>query len=699
MFQKSHMYFKETVNHVIKDTEATQDARQDGTNNDELPSDVPLHVAAQMSLNDVTMKKLKNTVENNPAADLTVLLSVLNKIYPRKRKAATEKRPPLRRPRAEKDNSSKSVPLTSEHRPSMLDIYLPLEPEALQALSLDPTSPQHLIDAALSQLPTTLSQAEVLREVLSNKVVALNNDVVVKYRRTIEPGELHLMQYISSHCPVVKCPKPLGENSTLCLAFVKTEEKSSICTELDDMLTTMRRIPRPTSQNHPLGSVEPPYICQDTRTGYTRTGGPIYNEASFNDSFLLRDPLPRISKAYITWLRSYYLRDDHEIVMSHGDLNPFNIIVQRGAEGDIFISGIIDWEFGGWYPEYWDAVKALHTRGTDDESDWWLPVTGYFFHQHSHDIRRKWLSTEWSNLVRGSRIIHIFADAIAKIPPLKQHVIKMSHSSPESIMTFFLSLIVFNTQKYGIGIILPLLTNVKIWIAGTYQPPHLPPQFDSYWNFQSVIFQVERTLFSVWKKGFLVKGTPFETMFGLPTGGEKKVEGSSADNPIVLEGTSADDFRAFLRVLYPLGVPPVTEYSHWLGVLRLAHKWEFVEIRQQAVKALTRHISSKPAKEKISMGNQFLVPEWLMEGLVDIALDKKLEVEHLRQEPCAFDQESIIKFFYIQSKAWQKEDAKNHGYRGYDVRNFDLKTYITGRVEELFATELARAAYNQNEDA
>lgn len=46
--------------------------------------------------------------------------------------------------------------------------------------------------------------------------------------------------------------------------------------------------------------------------------------------------------------------------------------------------------------------------------------------------------------------------------------------------------------------------------------------------------------------------TPLETIFSLPAEDPKNVEGSSADNPIILEDTSANDFRVFLRVLYPL---------------------------------------------------------------------------------------------------------------------------------------------------
>lgn len=44
---------------------------------------------------------------------------------------------------------------------------------------------------------------------------------------------------------------------------------------------------------------------------------------------------------------------------AHGDLNPKNtmIIIFLGKQdGSVSISGIIDWEMGGWYPEYWDAL-------------------------------------------------------------------------------------------------------------------------------------------------------------------------------------------------------------------------------------------------------------------------------------------------------------------------------------------------------
>lgn len=40
-------------------------------------------------------------------------------------------------------------------------------------------------------------------------------------------------------------------------------------------------------------------------------------------------------------------------VFTHGDLNPYNILVRGGK-----VVGLIDWEFSGWYPHYWEYTSA-----------------------------------------------------------------------------------------------------------------------------------------------------------------------------------------------------------------------------------------------------------------------------------------------------------------------------------------------------
>jgi serine/threonine protein kinase len=50
-------------------------------------------------------------------------------------------------------------------------------------------------------------------------------------------------------------------------------------------------------------------------------------------------------------------------VFTHGDLNPANIMI-RGDK----VVGIIDWEFAGWYPSYWEYTSAYH--GNVTKTDW-----------------------------------------------------------------------------------------------------------------------------------------------------------------------------------------------------------------------------------------------------------------------------------------------------------------------------------------
>lgn len=43
-----------------------------------------------------------------------------------------------------------------------------------------------------------------------------------------------------------------------------------------------------------------------------------------------------------------------KLVFTHGDLAPRNILVNN--EGHV--SAVLDWEYAGWYPEWWESVKA-----------------------------------------------------------------------------------------------------------------------------------------------------------------------------------------------------------------------------------------------------------------------------------------------------------------------------------------------------
>ncbi|KAF5550700.1 serine threonine kinase [Fusarium mexicanum] len=57
-------------------------------------------------------------------------------------------------------------------------------------------------------------------------------------------------------------------------------------------------------------------------------------------------------------------------VFTRGDLNPFNILVRGGQ-----VVGIIDWEFAGWYPYYWEYTSAW--LGNLIRQGWQEPLTKF----------------------------------------------------------------------------------------------------------------------------------------------------------------------------------------------------------------------------------------------------------------------------------------------------------------------------------
>lgn len=59
------------------------------------------------------------------------------------------------------------------------------------------------------------------------------------------------------------------------------------------------------------------------------------------------------------------LPDDAQVVFTHADLHPSNIIVSPDSPSTIV--ALIDWEQSGWYPDYWEFCKAEYTAEIGSE--------------------------------------------------------------------------------------------------------------------------------------------------------------------------------------------------------------------------------------------------------------------------------------------------------------------------------------------
>ncbi|KAJ3533153.1 hypothetical protein NMY22_g7448 [Coprinellus aureogranulatus] len=138
---------------------------------------------------------------------------------------------------------------------------------------------------------------------------------------------------------------------------------------------------------------------------------------------------------------------------------------------------------------------------------------------------------------------------------------------------------------------------------------------------------VEDRLFRVLRHGFESHSHVFEDMFRLPANNSNQsVEGSSTDNPIVLDGHSANDFAALLWVLYPSALQIATgglqlSKKEWTGVLRLATMWDMWDIREFAIRSLSNDAFKLTALEKVCLAHAHKVPQWFIEGTTTLVED------------------------------------------------------------------------------
>ncbi|KAK8097719.1 uncharacterized protein PG998_013205 [Apiospora kogelbergensis] len=91
--------------------------------------------------------------------------------------------------------------------------------------------------------------------------------------------------------------------------------------------------------------------------------GPYRTEEKFNEGLCQAWSKDREDEEAFTLLLCQMQRTTmhgHDIVMTHNDFAPRNILV-RGST----VVAILDWEYSGFYPEYWEYCKSLWRPGWD----------------------------------------------------------------------------------------------------------------------------------------------------------------------------------------------------------------------------------------------------------------------------------------------------------------------------------------------
>ncbi|PYI32684.1 kinase-like protein [Aspergillus indologenus CBS 114.80] len=216
----------------------------------------------------------------------------------------------------------------------------------------------------------------ILHSLYGRKVVRVEENRVIKSGPNLRAHEAQTLRFVADNTtiPVPTVHETRWEGSQVVAIVMdympgkrldeawKTldpGQKSSIARQLHSYLVQLRRL-----KGTYIGAVGHGKACIGQRASVV--GGPFDSEQQFN-TFILEDlvKLPDVLQHYA----KHALTDNHEIVFTHGDFAPRNILV----EGDR-VTAVLDWEDAGWYPEYWEYIKALqHLKPMPDWPEY-LPV-------------------------------------------------------------------------------------------------------------------------------------------------------------------------------------------------------------------------------------------------------------------------------------------------------------------------------------
>lgn len=133
-----------------------------------------------------------------------------------------------------------------------------------------------------------------------------------------------------------------------------SNQKFCIANELHSYITQLRSL-----KGEYIGAVERGKAIIGRRISIE--GGPFDSEQQFNE-FILGD-LVQSAPDLLRHYAKHALSSNHEIVFTHSDISPRNILVEDGR-----VTAILDWEDAGWYPEYWEYTQAL--RQLKPVPDW-----------------------------------------------------------------------------------------------------------------------------------------------------------------------------------------------------------------------------------------------------------------------------------------------------------------------------------------
>lgn len=152
------------------------------------------------------------------------------------------------------------------------------------------------------------------------------------------------------------------------MACLDSDQKASVRGQLETILTKLRSLPY--VHGRPLGGVAGEG-CKDARRHLRRSDKPIKTLSEFED-FMFSSSRPG-GLVFVEFLRQLSpCLSSPNTVFTHGDLRPDNITVEIVDRNRCVVTGLLDWEYSGFYPDYYEAVRCTNCLSSCENNDWFL---------------------------------------------------------------------------------------------------------------------------------------------------------------------------------------------------------------------------------------------------------------------------------------------------------------------------------------
>lgn len=213
-----------------------------------------------------------------------------------------------------------------------------------------------------------LSQCERLGDPILSHVWRYDAKTVVKYSEFGPAAEVAALNLVRERTPI-PVPKFIkylqddaGGSGYLFMEYIDGQpldqawlscdraQKKSIVSQLRGYLDELRQIKGQTICSAD-GSVCNDQIFANRAFAYGPYDSDVAFRAGIAKSLRSCDASPAFTETVIGFVNAMPSHD--QIVFTHGDLVPRNILVRDGR-----VVAIVDWEMAGYYPAYWEYVKG-----------------------------------------------------------------------------------------------------------------------------------------------------------------------------------------------------------------------------------------------------------------------------------------------------------------------------------------------------